>query len=165
MGAATDAILVYGYDLGGADEGWKVQEVDEYGYLLPTSWHEPTDDEDGDDIGTAVEKQLLATVGEFTETWTRGARETGYWERRREAQKRIGVTLETYCSHSVPAYALAAHATTVHRGDVEYIDPQDLLWKPPTEKWDARLARALEALGLTPVQERPRWFLVSYGEL
>ena len=34
MGQRTDAILAYGYDLGGSDE-WKVRETDEWGGLIP----------------------------------------------------------------------------------------------------------------------------------
>jgi len=35
MGISTDAILAYGYNLGGGDEEWDVREVDEYGGLIP----------------------------------------------------------------------------------------------------------------------------------
>ena len=28
--------------------------------------------------------------------------------------------------------------------------------------WDAKLAHAIQALGVTPKQERPKWLLVSY---
>ncbi|MER6632259.1 hypothetical protein ABT301_29265 [Streptomyces sp. NPDC000987] len=162
MGRATDAILVYGYDLGGSDSGWNIRCLREYGQLPPLDWY---DEDDEDDFATAAHKRLLRVLGGFTEAWTPDARKNGYWERRREAEKQVGVKVETYCSSSVPAYALAAHSTTVHRGDIEYIDAQDLLQRPPAHDWDSRLAAALDALGLAPVHKRPRWFLVSYGDL
>lgn len=162
MGQSTDAILVYGYDLGGADEGWKVKGLGKYGELPPLDWY---DEDQDDDFPAAVEKRLMAAVAGFTEQWAPGAGENGYFDRKAQAEKKVGVKLKTYCSLSVPAYALAAHATTVARGEVEYIDPQDMLWRPPSEDWDSRLVVALDALDLAPVQERPRWFLVSHAEM
>ncbi|WP_405961200.1 hypothetical protein OG235_36670 [Streptomyces sp. NBC_00024] len=166
MGRSSNAVLVYGYDLGGPDE-WKLRSLGQYGELPSLDWYDDEDD-DGDDsldFATAAQDRLRAAVAGFTEEWTPDARETGYYDRRRAAEQSVGVKVETYCSHSAPMFALAAHVTTVHRGHVDYIDPQDLLDRPSTEDWDSRLIVAVEALDLVPVQEHPRWFLVSYGDL
>ncbi|WP_406321774.1 hypothetical protein [Streptomyces sp. NBC_00519] len=159
MGLATDAILVYGYDLGSPDSGWKVHGVGEYGELPPLDWYDEVDD----DFVTSVQTRLMAEVGRFTEERAPDARENGYFDRKRAAEKQVGVKVETYCSHSAPMYV--THTTTVHRGEVEYLDPDDLLTRPSTEDWDSRLTVALDALGLVPVEERPRWFLVSSSDL
>lgn len=42
MGQATDAILAYGYDLGG--DGWKLEGLGEYGELPPLDWWDGEDD-------------------------------------------------------------------------------------------------------------------------
>jgi hypothetical protein len=132
MGQSTNAILVYGYHLGGGDEEWAVAETDDAGELTAT-WY--TDDED-DDVIEAVTEQLRGKVK--------------------------GVKIEAYQSGSYPVYLLAAHVTTVHRGGLEEIDPMDLQYRPAAQDWDAKLRTALGILGLTPTQERPRWLLCSY---
>lgn len=153
MGQATDAILAYGYDLGG--DGWKLQGLGEYGELPPLPWWD-----DEDDFATAAERHLLAEVVSFTETWQPGA--DGYFERERQAKARLGITVETYCSESCPMYLLAAHVTTVKRGDIEAVDPLDLAEKPVLMNWEKSLRRALAALGIAPTQERAQWLLCSY---
>lgn len=161
MPVATDAKLAYGYDLGGPDE-WRLRNTDQDGMLPPLVWY---DGEQDADFIMAAERQLLAAVAGFTETWTKESRNNGYVERLNDAKKRLGVVIEEHCSDSSPAYLLAAHVTTVHRGQVEHIDPRDLAERPMLMNWDDKLARAVHALGLVPVQPEPRWLLVSYAEL
>jgi hypothetical protein len=156
MGQSTDALLVYGYHLGGDDGGWLVEGAGEYGELPQLDWHDSEDDEA--DFGTDVELRLLASVG-FTETdW----RADGYHDRERAAKARLGVTLETHCSGSYPGYLLIAKGITAHRGDVESIDFAELAAEVQQAGADAKLRAALDALGLTPKQEQPGWLLCSY---
>jgi hypothetical protein len=155
MGQSTDAILAYGYDLGEGLE--KIQEAGEYGELPPLTWF---DEEHSDDLVQAAEQHLLAEIAGFTETWEPGV--GGYFARESAAKARVGVVFETYCSDSCPMHVLAAHVTTVRRGDVEAIDPADLMQRPQTEGWDDKLRAALTALGITPTQEQARWLLCSY---
>ena len=155
MGQATDAILAYGYDLG---EGMQnIREAGEFGELSELPWY---DEEQDDGIVEAAERYLLTQVAGFTETW--GERREGYFDREREAKARLGVVIETYCSGSCPMYVIAAHVTTVKRGDVEAIDPLDLAQRPEAKGWDEKLRAALDALGITPTQERAQWLLCSY---
>lgn len=151
MGVSTDAILAYGYDLGGAEDEWKIKETGEYGCLnLP--WFDPEDDDAG--FMDAVEKRLLAAAG-FTETdW----QVDGYFTREREALATFGVHLVSHCHVDYPMYILAAHHITSHRGWVGRVDLPALV--ALQEDADARLARTVEALGITPTQE-PGWLLVS----
>lgn len=152
MGVSTDAILAYGYDLGDPAEGWKVKETGEYG-SLNVPWFDPEDDEA--DFMDAVEKRLLASAG-FTETdW----RVDGYFTRRSAALGSFGVEVVSHCHHDYPMFILAAHHITVHRGSVGTVDLGGLA--ALQEDADARLARVLTALGLTPTQQAPAWLLVS----
>lgn len=153
MGVSTNAILLYGYNLGGCEGEWKVRETDEYGALV-LDWYD-WDHEDGF-IGQA-ENRLLAASG-FTETdW----RADGYFDRRREAENALGVEFGFYCSDNCPMYALATHMTTVSRGNIEQIDPDAMIRGPVEHGWDAKLRNALTVLGLTPTQEQAAWLLCS----
>lgn len=158
MGVSTDAILAYGYDLGGDDE-WKVQEVDEYGGLLDVGWvPDPETGEDFDLIGLA-ERQLLGAAG-FTETYEDGRKD--YFARENAAKAALGVEFAFYCSDESPMHILAAKVHTVARGyvgDAAALIDADAATR---QEWDAKLASALHALGWTPVQEKPKWLLVSY---
>lgn len=163
MGTSTDGILAYGYDLGGKDHGWKVAEVDEYGQWEPDWLGNDLDDDQGDDQGgydliSAAETRLMASVG-FTEIDC-GA--DGFFQRRRAAATRLGVEFESHCSHEYPLWLLSAHTITARRGEAMSVDFVELDRLRVDCRWDAKLAVALDALGITPNQERPGWILVSY---
>lgn len=156
MGTSTNAVLAYGYNLGGADAGWAFREVGEYGEAA-LDWYDP-EAEDDEGFASAAAARLLASVG-FTEKW--GDNPDGnYFERERAAAKSLGVELESYCHGEYPMYVLAAKVITVYRGGAEILDPAELAKIPP--EWNERLAAAVTALGITPTQERPAWVLVSY---
>lgn len=156
MGVSTDGILAYGYNLGGDDSGWEIEQAGEYGDWEP-SWID-TDAEEIIDIAVVIEDQLLASVG-FTEgDWE----VDGYHDRKRDAQTRLGVELKTYCSDNSPMYLLCAHSITAYRGHVKTIGFAELDKQRVEQDWDAKLKRATEALGVTPKQAAPSWLLVSY---
>ncbi|WNI20348.1 hypothetical protein [Actinacidiphila sp. ITFR-21] len=162
MGQNTDGILAYGYNLGGPDEGWEVQETGRYGELLPVDWYDEAGD--GGDFVTAAELHLRTTVGGFTEQWTKGAGAGGYYERAEAAQARVGVKVVRHCSNVAPQFVLATHVTAAARGRVVPLDFDDLTRSRLAGDWDDQLARALAALGLTALQDAPAWLLLSYGE-
>ncbi|MEU8040901.1 hypothetical protein [Streptosporangium sp. NPDC049078] len=153
MGTSTDAILAYGYDLGCGDE-WKFREVGEYGEPV-LDWY---DDEADDTFADQAEKRLLESVG-FAEEW---APDNGYWDRKKEAETRLGIKIETYCKDDYPMYVLAAKVITVSRGDVEILNLPALMDEPTEHGWDHGLRTALTVLGITPTQEQPAWVLCSY---
>lgn len=153
MGTSTNAILAYGYDLGGSD-GYLVDEASEYGGL-PDAWYANEADHE---FQEEAERRLLVSVG-FTETnW----QAPGHFARKREAEQRCGVEIVAHCSGDYPMYILAAHRLTVRRGDVEQLDLEELQTDPVTQGWDDKLRAALVALGLTPKQQEPAWLLCSY---
>jgi hypothetical protein len=155
MGTSTNAVLVYGYNLGSNDSEWLVQETDEHGGLDTGWWGE----DDEDDFATAATRRLLNASG-FTETYEDGRE--GYFDREREAEKALAVKIASYCSDTSPIYTLAAHVITVHRGHLQVLDLPALQRMPADNGWDGRLAAGLRALGLTPLQVRAGWLLCSY---
>lgn len=151
MGTTTNAILAYGFNLGGTEE-WKIQEVPEYEDFKPSWRHE------GEDLVDAIERVLLADAGFTEDDWRVG----GYFERQREAWKAVGLTLVTHCSDEYPMWLLAAHTVESWRGDATAVDWADLERRRIAEDWDGRLRKALTTLGMTPLQAEPAWLLVSY---
>lgn len=150
MGTTTDAYLMYGYDLGSDDE-WKLHGVDE-----DEAW-EPEWLEDDDLIESAAVR--LREAAGFTETdW----RAEGYFDRRKEADARVGVEIETHCSAEYSMYVLAARTIRASRGDVVTVDVDGLQEAVTADGLDEKLARACEVLGIRPKQEKPAWLLCSY---
>lgn len=135
MGYATDAILAYGYDLGGPDNTWLVQETDQWGGLA-VPWF---NDEDELDFVEAA-KERLKTAGI------------------------AGIELDIHCSHDSASTLIAVSITTAARGNPERIDFEDLTRSRLAADWDEDLANALSVLGLTPLQGAPAWLLASYTD-
>lgn len=157
MGQSTNGVLAYGYDLGGGDGDWKIEEVGEYGEWEP-EWLEVDEDEDSEDLITQAGERLMASVG-FTETdW----HADGFFDREKAAKARLGVEFESYCSGDYPMWLLAAHKITVYRGDCEPIDFAELEKLRAEGDWDTKFAHAVQVLGITPKQAKPGWLLVSY---
>lgn len=156
MGTSTNAILAYGYDLGGGDDEWRVAQVDDDGFPQ-VDWID-ADAEDDVDFPEAAIDHLRVAAG-FTETdW----RADGYFDRQKAIDEQIGVEFETYCSADYSSYLLAAKAITVRRGDCKILDLAALQAEVETNGYDAKLRAACEVLGITPTQEKPSWLLVSY---
>lgn len=155
MGQSTNAMLVYGYNLGGEEE-WLLRDLGEYDELPALDWYNPEDEDV--DFQSAAEAKLLADVAGFTEQWH--SENEGYFERERAAKAKLGVKFDTHCSGEYPMYLLATKVITVYRGSVEEIDPAELAATPP--EWDTNLRTALNTLGLNPTQEAARWLLCSY---
>jgi hypothetical protein len=159
MGQSTNAMLVYGYHLGGGDSGWELEDLGEYGELPALDWYDP-EAEDGDDFQSAAERRLLTEIVGFTETWSPGSE--GYFDRARAAKARLGVEFDTHCSGRFPMYLFIAKGITAYRGDVEPIDFAELTAEVQQKDADAKLRAALTTLGLKPKQQSPGWLLCSY---
>lgn len=138
MGRATDAILAYGYDLGGPDDTWHVQETTTWGSLLPRDWWDPRQD---DPTFLEAAQARLAEAGV------------------------TGVTVRRHCTHTYGEYLLVTHATVAHRGYPKTLDLADLTRSQLAGDWDDQLTAALHALDLTPTQDAPGWLLAVYAEL
>lgn len=152
MGSSPRARLVYGYEFGGDEDGWAVEEAGEYG-----EWNPPWLTEDGDDLISDAEKVLLASVG-FTETdWEA----EGYFDRQRAAEARLGVEFTAH-GGEYSCWALVCHEVTVEWGEVAQLDLASLMASVGEGGWDAKLAAAVDALGARPKQERPAWLLLAF---
>lgn len=150
MGVSTDAMLLYGYDLGSGEE-WKIEGVDQYG-VLERAWLG-----EDDEFSEAAMRVLLASIG-FTETdW----QVEGFFRRQREAEERLVVSLESHCSDEYPMWVLAAQKVVASRGTALVVDFAELDAQRQAGDWDDKLRAALEALGITPTQAEPCWLLAS----
>ncbi|ATY17139.1 hypothetical protein CU254_41930 (plasmid) [Amycolatopsis sp. AA4] len=161
MGDTASATLAYGYDLGGGEDGWKVEQAEDY-EQPKVPWYDPeTEDEDEDeDIIEAAERRLLATLGGFTET---DRHADGYRDRKKAAEKSLGVEFVMHGDRYSTCYALATTTIDVQAGDATPVNPAELSDPADLTRRDRRLADALGALGLTPLEDRPRWLLLAYG--
>ena len=163
MGRTIKASLAYGYCLGGGDGGWEFQEVysdDEYeiGYGPKLDWYDD-EDEDGDGFQEQATTRLLASAG-FTETdW----QAEGYYERRWGAEKELGVQFERtgYEGGDLLLIVKQEGEFDAYCGNAEEIDPA-MLTAVGNAEADARLAAALQTLGITPNQPKPAWLLTCY---
>ena len=170
MGIDVSGLLVYGYDLGGSEESWKILQADEWGTPEVDWYAEPENDEEveyglGDYAGFAgaMWDRLVAASG-FTEIATE-ADYGGYYDRRREFEKAMGVELVDYGHCDFTSYILAApRQITAYLGEVTPVNMEELQSMLFTFKWDQKLRDALEKIGITPKQEKPTWLLASsYG--
>lgn len=151
MGSEPEAAFAYGYSLGCTGH-WKVLEVGERGKLtLP--WY---DESAGDDFARQAMTALRAAAG-FTEDWVT---RTGdfYLKGKREAELRAGVQVETRRLDGSVAFVLCAVSVHGDPADAGYVAER---LAASTREWDERLAWALKALGLTPVQRNPAWLACS----
>lgn len=157
MGVTTKAELSYGYRLRANGGEWLVKEVhpddsDEYGLNL--DWLSEDDEDEFEDKAT---ERLLAALADFTETdW----RADGYFDRQREAKARLGVAFET-TGWEGEDLLLVTKQYGAYLGEAEQIDPAALL-AVSDDAAGERLRKALEVLGMTPLQERPTWLLTAY---
>lgn len=157
MGTSPTGLLMYGYDLGG-NEGWKLREAGEYGELA-LHWYDNTTDEgaEAEFVAEAMRRMLAEIVG-FTET---DELADGYHERARAAEEALGVVIQHVWTWEVTYYVLAARV--VDASDAPEPVDFDQLERDRIElRFDDRLQAALDALGITPAQERPAWLLSSF---
>lgn len=163
MGQSTDALLVYGYDLGSDDE-WNVPELE------PSDDDEDDTDED-DELADRIVATLLVAAG-FTEPDPdpdapysdspeyRQSPHFQWYLRRGRAEEALPVKVETHCSVEYPMYLLAAHVLRAWRGQPKFPDLAELDRQRVAEDWDGKLAAAVKALGWT-MDGPPRWILCS----
>lgn len=163
MGTSTDGILAYGYDLDGQD-GLNVaeaqrSETNEYGYLK-TSWYDAEaaaerDEDEDEELGliAVLAKRLYDAIPDAPAVeWS--------WQREDPVKAHYGVWLKGHCSGDYPMYILTTHVVTAHRGYPETLDFAVLETRRQEEEWDAKLARALAVLEVTPLVPAG-WLLAS----
>lgn len=151
MGMDPEARLAYGYDLG-TYEDFKADQRGEFG-----SPDLPWLDEDDTDFAAHAYNQLFTAVP--------NPPQVEYdFERERSAQAHFGVEFDHSGAHDMPGFILAAAGSTsgVEWSDTMMLDLADLGERPGVNGWDAKLAAALEALGITSTQAGPRWLVFPF---
>lgn len=136
MGIDSDGILAYGYDLG---ELYDLDTPEEY---------------EGDKT-QYIEDLLLKELAGFTDKWSKG--DETFFDRKREAEKQIGVEIILHCSYDYPMYILAAKGseTRAWRGS-----PKVIKSLVAYQEWDDNLNKAKAVLGIDNLDE-PAWILSS----
>lgn len=152
MGQSTNAMLMYGYDLDVAD-GWQVVEAGEYGELT-APWYDEDDDLESWEQAVKVLYDAIPDAPATNSSYGRAG----------TVREHYGVWFEEHCSDGSTMYALVTFENTARRGYPKSIDWRALEEQREREGWDAKLARVLEILGITPKQERPAWLLASYAD-
>jgi hypothetical protein len=144
MGVSTDAILVYGIQLGSPEEG------DE----LP--WGEDTDIDAYVLERYGAPKEIEFDEDEESEQYKRWRRRL---DERREFEKTIPVEIDTHCSDDYTMYTLIIKESRkrASRGSPEAIDPDDMR---RNHEWILDLKEACRKLEIE--YEEPRWWLQSY---
>lgn len=150
MGMSSDAKLVYGYDLGGDASEWLIRETGEYGGLA-VDWYD-IEAVDGIDFREAMVDRIKA-AGLVDDDWD------GFLLDGQPGDLRF-----VYYSYEWGAHILATHEVESGSYGSAVVDLAELAAHPDIPEWDAKLAAAIAAIGITPTQDRPRWILCSsYG--
>lgn len=157
MGSCATSTLAYGYRLGGGACAWEIAEADEYGDWQP-AWLPTFEEDDEPNMVEEMMKRLLWASG-FTETdW----QVDGYYSRRAEAEKRLGLEMIAHGSDGSESYVLAAHHIQTTWGDAQEIPIANLEDTRVFSDWDAKLQSALDILGIHPSQAKPEWLLLAF---
>jgi hypothetical protein len=156
MGSSADALLCYGYVLGGSQRGWEVEEVNSYGQLtLP--WMPSRDDEewwddfDGDPTGVLMKRIVSHAGGQ--EDWS--------YTQIRELKETLGVAFSSYGYGDVEEnWILRTAEITTPCSTPKLLEIGGLV----LPGHDLLLRNAVTMLEMTPLQKKPAWILAaSYG--
>lgn len=159
MGMDPDARLAYGYRLGDSDKFDLAEATGEFGELV-VDWYD-------DDRKDNFETQLWARLYDLTPE-PRPAVEYD-WQKEDAARSHWNVDIVHSGSHDYPGYILTVTGDNTEGSyrSVEWSDSMELdlhamVSGPEQMTWDARLAAALKALGLTPTQAGPKWLVFPF---
>lgn len=150
MGQSTDAILFYGYCWDdenrypwddGEEEDWEERLAERLGAPSQPEAEYPSD-KDKTPEAEALRKAFSVV-----------------WDARRQKRDSLNVAMSSHCSGEcpIPFIHVKDGILTANRGYPKTVSALDV--KP---EWDAQLADFCHLMGITPPQESPRWWLVSY---
>lgn len=156
MGYTATAKLVYGWNLGGPEEGWNLQEADAEG-----NWTYP--EEDGEGPTEHIQATLLRSTGLVTGPYPPHGSSDEEWQRHlglvKQAETQLVVKAEPECHGNLDflQYALVAYTQEADWGQTQVIDFAELEARCVAERWDDHLANAIQVLGITPVRPTENW--------
>jgi hypothetical protein len=157
---------MYGFHLGGSEDGWALEGIGKYGSLeaqhlpwLTDEQREEFDDLDFSEVVNLMETRLLAHLVGFNNTHEP---DTAFHERKMLAQHRLGVKFESH-GYEYGSIALVIHDSVF---DADWsapteIDPTKLQAVVDSRLANERLQLALEVLAIQPLQARPAWLLTA----
>ena len=133
MGISATGVLAYGFDLGGVDGEWNLKGAAEDDGWYP-EWAPAGVDWSGYDYGHAIMDRL-------------------------KAEGATGVEVVHYGRYDLGGFILATTEILASQGCTRLIAPvPDML----PEAWsELNLLKALRALAIEPLQERPAWILTQ----
>lgn len=107
MGRSAKAAVVYGYDLGGADDGWTFVTYNEetYAYNWP-EWMELDDGESPDDPATQMEDRVFRLLSPFEVIEDYSRRPEDYNAQCYAARQELGISTRGYGGEGWGGYVL-----------------------------------------------------------
>lgn len=145
MGTTTDAIIAFGFDLGGAEEGFEAPWYD-----AEEKWEGDWEEWYADIAGI---KRPEHPYESDDKDWKR------YTAEKDKLLKNTKVTIDGHCSSEFPMYALVigASITRASRGYPEKLKPLDKTTDP---SWESSIKDFCKLTGLP--FKKPSWLLYSY---
>jgi hypothetical protein len=154
MTTSVEGVLVYGYELGGNDQEWRLKGFGEDNYEeLERPWLK-------DDFCGDAEDFLLEQIAGFRRDDFTTPPYEEYRAAKAAAEREVGVFFDTHGHHAYSAYLIYTKRYSIHQSQGLPISITELNGYPYAE-WDAKLARALELLDLDPQQVKPFWILTA----
>lgn len=175
MGRSLSQGIVYGYSIGGRENGWNFEEYDENEYAIKwPDWVELDNGEEDEgaepeDFITQAGERLLNVIGGFEESddWmTEGEVRDAYYDRKQAAEKKLGgVEFCIYGYGDCTEWAIGFELADGYDG-ISEIDKTiftDLLNPVNMADMDYKLDAAIRALELHPKGQAggPRLLLLS----
>lgn len=168
MGRYLSSSLMYGWDLGGSEDGWNFIEYDEQNYRnVWPSWMRIEDGEDDpDDVPSEYEDRLIQVIGGFEDSDDWMSQDTavrnGYYERKREAKKLVGVEFDWYGVSDFMGCVMGFTIMEGHSSLTQVSVDSLSLDRCPWSLWAEKLNAAAEVLEISPDVAPSVQLLVSY---
>ncbi|SFQ31866.1 hypothetical protein [Amycolatopsis rubida] len=134
-----------------------MKQIDE-NKRLTAHWYDGCDD---DEIGFALQadRHLLTQLTDLEEI---GCWSVGELFLDEAVDRHLGVAITLYGDSANRSYILAAKVSYALKPNPEPVDPAALADRADLDPRHRQLAAALDALGLTPLQDRPQWLIAHY---
>jgi len=170
MGRSLSTKIVYGYDIGGREDGWNFEEYDDREYRMKWPEWVVTDDpdadpdDDPDDFVSQAQDRLLAELTDFKEIPWDQPRPDDYYSKKNAAEKALGIEFEIYgvsdYTQWVIGFELARESDGI--GEIDSALIAAMLNPLNMADMDYRLGQALRVLQLHPRgQLAPRLLLLA----
>jgi hypothetical protein len=157
VGNVVEALLVYGFDLGGIESvhGWRFKEVDDNGFAKLPWYTEEEQESEITDFNDYANAFIAEELGRFSKLGDIPEK-----DRLEVALKRAGVRV-VYAGFEYERSVLVAHELSTTPGFDVHVNFRDLSRLQVEDAWSSKLAVALKMMGITPLDPLPRWTLMA----